>query len=302
MKLHQAHVRQNSARLVAALALVLFGGVASTRAVSLPYEDGFDYAEAERLGGTTSGVNWTVGNSTGTGSPTISSAAALSYPGLMPLGGKGVSSVGAPGSNRDRGVLISPDASVLTNWSDLGTLYVSYLLQVNSGPSGNPRLLSAYRDSTGTGGGFTPSGGLFVGTDLTLGIAKQGNSDIASTSDPLSISNVYLVVLRYQYQPGDANDEFALWVNPPSSSFGAPESSVPTPTLLTTTGADDTGLNSFHFTLRTTGVYNGGGDYFLDEFRIGTTWASVTPPIPEPSALAVLGLGVVGLFFFRKRG
>ncbi|MEJ5238671.1 PEP-CTERM sorting domain-containing protein [Limisphaera sp. VF-2] len=283
-----------------ALAAAVVACLNGAYAVPLPYADGFNYAEGERLGGTTSGVNWTAGNSTGTGSATIASGASLTYPGLPSLGGLGVLSTGVPSSNRDRGVVIAPDINSLANWSDLGALYVSYLLRVDEGPTGNPRLLSAYRDSTGGGGGFTPSGGLFVGTDLKLGVAKVANNDIAWTADPLTSGQVYLVVWRYRYVDGADNDELALWVNPPAGSFGAAESSVPAPTVVTTTGADDVGINSFHFTVRSTGQaqYNGGGTYALDELRVGTTWASVV--VPEPSAAALLGLGGLALWRLRR--
>lgn len=283
-----------------ALAAALLACVQVVRAVPLPYADGFDYPEGERLGGTASGVNWTAGNSTGTGSATISSGASLTYAGLPSLGGLGVLSTGIPSSNRDRGIAIATDLASLANWSDLGSLYVSYLLRIDEGPTGNPRLLSAYRDSTGGGGGFTPSGGLFVGTDLKLGVAKVANNDIAWTPDSLTSGQVYLVVWRYRYVDGADNDELALWVNPPAGSFGAPESSVPAPTVVTTTGTDDVGINSFHFTVRSTGQpqYNGGGTYALDELRVGTTWASVV--VPEPSAAALLGLGLLGLWQLRR--
>ncbi|MCS7089857.1 MAG: hypothetical protein RMN51_00895 [Verrucomicrobiota bacterium] len=267
-------------------------------AVPLPYADGFDYALGERLGGTTSSNNWSAGNSTGTGSPIITNSAALTYPGLPSLGGHGVLSSGIPTSNRDRGVVVAPDVNSLLYFSNVTSLYISYLLRVDSGPTGNPRLLSAYRDSTGGAGGFTPSGGIFVGTNLLLGIAKQSNTDIAWTQDPLSPGSTNLIVWRYTYVDGATNDELALWVNPPASSFGASESLVPPPTVTTTIGPDDVGINSVHFTLRTAGSFNGGGDYALDELRIGTTWASVV--VPEPRVAALIGLGLLALWYLRR--
>lgn len=287
-----------NARMLRTVLLATAMGSAVAVAVPLPYSDGFDYAANERLGGTTSGVNWNVGNSLGSGAATISPDAALFYPGLPSLGGHGVLSSGIPGSNRDRGLVIAPDDNSLLNWADVGSLYISYLLRIDAGPTGNPRLLSAYRDSTGTGGGFTPSGGIFVGTDLRLGIAKQANTDLAWTSDPLTTGNTYLVVWRYRFVDGANNDELSLWVNPPASAFGAPESAVPAPTVSTTTGPDDTGIHSFHFTLRTSGAYNGGGTYALDELRIGTTWASVVVPEPAPGTL--MGLGLLALWQLRR--
>ena len=287
--------------LLATAGLALAAASPTVRGVPLPFADGFDYPEGERLGTTgSSGDTWSVGNSTGTGSATISSSAALTYPGLPSLGGLGVLSSGVPGSNRDRGVLIGADTNNLANWADLGSLYVSYLLRVDNGPSGTPRLLSAYRDSISTGGGFTPSGGLFVGTDLKVGIAKQANTDIAWSADPINTGETYLLVWRYKYVDGTDNDELALWINPPAGSFGASEDAVPAPTVVTTTGPDDTGIFAFHFTLRSTGQsqYNGGGDYALDDLRIGNTWASVV--VPEPTAAVLIGFGFLALWQGRR--
>lgn len=294
-----ATMNPRASLLIATAGLALAAASPTVRGVPLPFADGFNYPEGERLGTTgSSGDTWSVGNSTGSGSATISSSAALTYPGLPSLGGLGVLSSGVPSSNRDRGVLIAPDTSSLANWTDLGSLYVSYLLRVDNGPSGTPRLLSAYRDSTGTGGGFTPSGGIFVGTDLKLGIAKQADSDIAWTSDPLNPAETYLLVWRYKYVDGSGNDELALWVNPPATSFGASEDAVPTPTVVTTTGPDDTGIFAFHFTVRSSTQYNGGGDYALDDLRIGTTWASVV--VPEPTTAVLIGFGFLALWQGRR--
>jgi hypothetical protein len=38
----------------------------------------------------------------------------------------------------------------------------------------------------------------------------------------------------------------------------------------------------------------------LDEIRVGTEWADVAP-VPEPTALALFGLGAVGLLARRRR-
>lgn len=41
------------------------------------------------------------------------------------------------------------------------------------------------------------------------------------------------------------------------------------------------------------------GDFLVDNLLIGTTWADVTP-VPEPSTLALAGLGMLGLAFARR--
>jgi hypothetical protein len=46
----------------------------------------------------------------------------------------------------------------------------------------------------------------------------------------------------------------------------------------------------------------GGGRFFADEIRIGTTFADVTPaPIPEASSLVLLGIGLGALILPRRR-
>jgi len=283
--------------IVVGLALAGFAYYANAQVV-FPFADGFNYPEGENLGtANSSGVIWNVGNSPGGGSPVITNSAALTYPMLQPLGGRGVLSSGVPASNRDRGVSIGNPAGALVNWSDLGVLYVSYLLRVDAGPSGNPRLISAYRDSSGTSGGFTPSGGLWINPSLQVGIGKQ-SSATNWTTDALSVNATNLIVLKYQYVEGSDNDIMSLWINPPASSFGGTE---PTPTLSTSSGSDDTGISIICLTLRTSASLNGGGTYAIDEFRLGKTWADVTPVIPEPAAVALSMLGGFGLLLLRLR-
>mgnify|MGYP000858872014 CR=1 FL=1 len=75
-------------RCVKRLAMFVAGlviGVQTLAAVTLPFYDSFPntYTEGERLGGPTSVVVWDSGNSTGTGSPTNTTAARLTYTGLQ---------------------------------------------------------------------------------------------------------------------------------------------------------------------------------------------------------------------------
>jgi hypothetical protein len=95
-----------------------------------------------------------------------------------------------------------------------------------------------------------------------------------------SINTPIFIVAAYEiigsYVSGTPNDKSSMWVNPSSSTFE--NLTTPTPTLtgdLTGTGINDLNLvNRFYIRQdapNTTPTIN------IDEIRIGSTWASVTP-------------------------
>ncbi len=63
----------------------------------------------------------------------------------------------------------------------------------------------------------------------------------------------------------------ALWLDP--VSLGASENAVPVPTISTTSGSDVSTLNAFFISHRTEAT----GALWLDEVRVATNWAGVTP-------------------------
>jgi hypothetical protein len=286
---------------VASLVAFVIVTTSAPAAQMLPFYDSMDgYTQGERLGGTTSVGTWDVGNSTGTGSAEIRAEAALTYPGLEPEGdpaGKGIWSSGIPGSNRDRGVGFlqsnPPDPPVTLSASDR-TIYASFLMNVQAGPSVDNRLLAGFRGTSG-GGGFTPKMGLFITPDRELAVSRHSTTPAAGRTSPLSLDTTNLVVMGYKYVDGGADDQVSVWVNPPIS--GAP----PTPDLTVDTGGTgDPNFWNFQFTLRNTAAQNGGGTYYFDEVRIGKAWADVAP-VPEPASAGLIGLGFVALVSMVRR-
>jgi autotransporter-associated beta strand protein len=75
-----------------------------------------------------------------------------------------------------------------------------------------------------------------------------------------------------------------LWINPPASSFYASEASLPTPDIANAGGTapDQTGgISLFYMKITTWPV-----DRYFGDVRVGTTWASVTPPSAPTLSLA----------------
>jgi hypothetical protein len=99
---------------------------------------------------------------------------------------------------------------------------------------------------------------------------RGGALQVASTLAPVVDQTVFLVV-KAQFAAG--NDQFTLYVNP---TPGAPE-----PATGLVKNNSDIGTVA-GVTLYSTGAFS------TDEFRLGETFADVTPVVPEPSLLTMV--------------
>ena len=105
--------------------------------------------------------------------------------------------------------------------------------------------------------------------------------------------------------PAGTNDVASLWINPAAGTFGA--LSAPGASISNGPGGNDPpGANNTiqSVFLRQSGSANGQNvaDVIVaDELRVGTTWASVTPAIPEPGTLALAAIGAVTALAMGRR-
>jgi len=237
-------------------ALIAAGWMGMAQAqVTLPHLDAMNYTSGTALG-VASG--WAAVNS---GDAINVASGNLSYFGLPTSTGNKISFDGAG----MEGVKIFTQQTT-------GTVYWSFLVNVTALGSLNT-----------TGGYFA---GLNEGTGSNFGATIWARSDGAGydlginprttaantqwSSGTTSINNTLLVVVSYTIVSGTGNDLVKMWINP---QLGGSE---PTPTLTATnTGGTDL-LNINRILLRqdstTTTPF-----IEMDEFRIGTSWADVTP-------------------------
>ena len=134
--------------------------------------------------------------------------------------------------------------------------------------------------------------------NLVLGLSKGANTVTYSTTEfanpaGTGLSAVF-VVGRYNITSASGNGTCDLWINPDPSTFNLAENLVPAPTIA---GVGDSVPNLG--TGNAEWFYFRGGNYpashTVDELRIGTTWASVTPQtIPLWGALPVMNPGFDG--------
>ena len=269
--------------------LVLTAGLLFTVAVPplqaqlpLPAYEPFNYANSERLGTTSlSGTNWTWGNSTGTGSVVTTNGASLSYPGLKsPTGIVLWFSPTTPSSGRNRGLAFTSQTLSESN----PTVYYSFLLNVQATPGGLKQIFALSSSATASATPMT----VFLTPDGRLALGKNSTTAATVTNATALSAGSHLVVVRYKFTTGTANDEYAMWIDP--TALAVSEASVPTPTIATTSGSDFSAVASIAVIHQTTPTPP--GNFYVDELRVAKTWAEVTPvDCTPPTAYSVTGGG-----------
>jgi autotransporter-associated beta strand protein len=218
-----------------------------------------------------------IGNGVGSSQPIVFDYEALSYPALVADTNstpRGVSSASVTGSH--------DAAAPFTSHS--GNIYASFLINnINNQTTTIDRMMFSLNTGTSASSGFGMS--VYLTTDYRLKIRKNPSGSpsgaFTSPTPALSTNATHLVVIRYRTNSiAGAPDSVDLWLDP--TPFGN-VNSIPPPTLSTTNGAN---VSSATFKLlvlpsRGAGLYT----FFMDEIRLGDTWASVTPlatPAPGP--------------------
>jgi hypothetical protein len=244
------------------------------------------YGDGTALGANGSAAVWGIGNAPGVGSITNSGAAALSYSGLQTSDGSlgACISSASPSGNQSRAAYLTPTSS--------GALYASFLLNVQSAPSAN-RLIAALSQTNSSTLPSNASEGVWLNSASSLMISKYSSgTPEAGATDPLN-EGTHLVVLRYTFNPGVGDDALELWLDP--GVLGVAEDLVPGSNLADATGNDVAFLRSFWLMKGSSGPASSPCDLYVDEIRVGTTWAEVTPLVPEPSVIGLFGLTALGL-------
>jgi pectate lyase len=236
-------VKLLSSAMVAALA------AQSALAVTLPFTDHFDYNEGMLTA--VSGGNWVAG-SAGLEISVSNAAALTAPPSLETASGKGVK-LSTSGTARRA---LAQFAGISS-----GSVYASFLLNVQSGSS--PQLIAYFENLSSQQS--TPQLGVFASSSSIV-VGKKSSSGVTTSVG----SGTHFVVVRYTFLAG--NDQADLWVDPSSGDYGA--TTPPLPLGSTTGGSDPTSIQ--YFALNTPSSA-GSVIASIDEVRIGTSWADVTP-------------------------
>ena len=241
--------------LVVAALLVLS---AQAAVQPLQFQDQFAYSEGN-LFTVASGV-WDAAGNAGSEIAVSTAAALTASAGLTNAAGKGVRWASS-GTARRAGVQFT----AVTN-ADNNTVYISFLLSIQVPPSSGSKLIAFLESSSSST--TSPQLGIFADSTSRVGVGKKATSP-AVLSSSLG-TGTHSVVARYTFL-ASGNDQVDLWVDPSAATFGA---STAPGSLGSTSGSSDPSSLSYFQISTPSGA---GPVLYLDEVRIGTTWAQVTP-------------------------
>lgn len=197
----------------------------------------------------------------------------LSVPGLKPGSGKRLT-VPAADNNVEAIARELPGGG--------NDVFVSVALRVGGVGKLDGTFDSLLRIDSG-GAKPTNGAGLFIrlnGEDANafdLGIHKRSNGQEVQTAPALQklpTGKVLFVVVRYDPAGGEP-DRVSIWINPDPATFGKDEKR-PEPTFSTPAGRDAT----TPWKRVVIDGPTGSPAMTMDELRVGTSWASVTPAAP----------------------
>lgn len=260
---------------------IIAGSLAPLRASPLAYED-FAYTAGDSLLGNAGGVGWA--NAWSGGSTVTANVSSTTITKTIDSftygGGNSLAISGTTSINVAQRLFASPQ---LTNGTDI---YVSFIVQY-------------------TGGTGTVAAGPFIGVGLldssnstsvdnyvllNNGTGQVGarvnnvSANIPSATYQLAYDSPVLVVARFSGWNGSNYTSTTTWVNPTANDTSNASISA---TATSTTGSD--GAGGLIIRANTLGT----ATVLLDDLRVGTTWADVVAPIPEPGAYALAAASLV---------
>ncbi|WP_298222611.1 YDG domain-containing protein, partial [Flavobacterium sp.] len=142
-----------------------------------------------------------------------------------------------------------------------GTVYMSCLVRISAAAAGSDYFIHF---NSGTFNARVAA--QLSGSNIRFGISKAATPTVATTN--FNLNTTYMVVVKYTFIAGSANDTCDLWVLP---AFASTEGLAGAPLQSTAAGTDATALNAVAIRQGT------APSATIDAFRVGNTWADIAP-------------------------
>jgi len=245
---------------------VAVAGTGVCLSANLPFIEDFDYSTSSLI--TTH--CWNAHSASGTNPITVTSAS-ISYPGYLSSGIGNEISLTTSGEDDSRSFTAQTS----------GVLYASFLVNVTSATTGGDYFFH-----------FGPS---VIGSTFRARVAvKKDASDnlffgIAHTSTPIytttaySLNTTYLIVVKYSFVDGSANDVAAIYINPPLNQYEPSSGWL----VNTDTPTDPTDIGTV--ALRQ-GTASSAPALILDGIRVSTDYTDIAGAVPPPLTATWTGL------------
>ena len=246
------------------------------------FTEPFNYTPHATLGlETQSGLIWTRVNG---GDSILVTAGSLTYPGLAASSGNKVAFDGTGSDNY---------ATFTTQSS--GSVYCSFILNVTS--LGSLNTTGGYFNTLIQGATTTTFGAsVWIRLSTTagrynIGISTRSNTAVTWATADLLPGTPCFIVSAYDMIVGATNDVARVWVNTPNIGLGEPSpDATSAPPVTPTTDLSSVG----RVMLRQPGNASEIPFIELDEMRVGTTWAQVTPSGAASPTLTATALTAFG--------
>lgn len=259
---------------------------ASKAQATLVAYEGFNYTPGISLPADQSPTAWNGGNgwsntwNTANGDEPVIGTGSLSYGSLATTGNMmTVPNATSHGNGAARTLDSTAQNDFIYGGATTGTMWVSALVQQNyTGDQGAIELGNTQQYQPGiTFGSFTSGAGSYYG--------MASNTTNVTTSEVVTGTTAFLV-LEINFT-GNNNISLTLYVDP-TPGLSAPVGGV----SITEPGKPFSASGDINFT---------GNGWSFDELRFGSTYADVSPAIPEPATLGLMSVAGLGLLLWPRK-